>query len=80
MFTAMKRVSIGFLAAAACFLGMSLTSYAQSPLTADDFNQFTWRWIGPVTFSGRMTEFAVPRAQTTTYYVLTASGGLWKTE
>jgi photosystem II stability/assembly factor-like uncharacterized protein len=52
----------------------------QGPLTADDFNQFTWRWIGPMTFSGRITGFAVPRGQSTTYYVLTASGGLWKTE
>ncbi len=51
-----------------------------NPLTADDFNQFTWRWIGPTAFSGRITGFAVPRGQSTTYYVLTASGGLWKTE
>lgn len=80
MFTTMRRVSIGFFVAAVCFLGLSLTSYAQSPVTTDDFNQFTWRWVGPVTFSGRITEFAVPRGQTTTYYVLTASGGLWKTE
>jgi photosystem II stability/assembly factor-like uncharacterized protein len=50
------------------------------PITADDLNQLTWRWVGPVDFSGRMTEFAVPRGQTLTYYVLTASGGLWKTE
>ena len=52
---------------------------AQSPLTADDFNQFSWRWVGPVTFSGRITEFAVPRGQSQTYYALTASGGLWRT-
>jgi len=52
---------------------------AQTPLTAEDFNQFTWRWVGPVTFSGRITEFAVPRGQSQIYYVLTASGGLWKT-
>ncbi len=51
----------------------------QGPVTADDFNQFTWRWIGPMTFSGRITGFAVPRGQSQTYYVLTASGGLWKT-
>jgi photosystem II stability/assembly factor-like uncharacterized protein len=50
------------------------------PITADDLNQFTWRWIGPVDFSGRITEFAVPHGQVLTYYVLTASGGLWKTE
>jgi photosystem II stability/assembly factor-like uncharacterized protein len=52
----------------------------QSPLTADDFNQFTWRWIGPMTFSGRITGFAVPRGQSTKYYVLTATSGVWKTE
>ncbi|MGZ7066620.1 MAG: glycosyl hydrolase, partial [Candidatus Aminicenantales bacterium] len=50
------------------------------PITSDDLNQLTWRWIGPVDFSGRITEFAVPRGQVLTYYVLTASGGLWKTE
>jgi len=53
---------------------------ATVPITADDLNQFSWRWIGPVNFSGRITEFAVPRGQFLTYYVLTASGGLWKTE
>ena len=52
----------------------------QGPLTAADFNQFAWRYLGPTTFSGRITAFAVPRGQSTTYYVLTASGGLWKTE
>jgi photosystem II stability/assembly factor-like uncharacterized protein len=53
---------------------------APIPITAEDLNQFSWRWIGPVNFSGRIAEFAVPRGQTLTYYVLTASGGLWKTE
>jgi photosystem II stability/assembly factor-like uncharacterized protein len=65
-----------------CLLGAM--NYAQnppqSPLTADDFNQFTWRWIGPMTFSGRITGFAVPRGQSTKYYVLTATSGVWKTE
>ena len=28
---------------------------AQSAVTADDFNQFSWRWVGPMTFSGRIT-------------------------
>jgi photosystem II stability/assembly factor-like uncharacterized protein len=50
------------------------------PITTDDLNQLAWRWIGPVNFSGRIAEFAVPRGQYLTYYVLTASGGLWKTE
>jgi photosystem II stability/assembly factor-like uncharacterized protein len=49
------------------------------PLTGDDLNQFTWRPIGPWPFSGRITNFAVPRGQSQCYYVLTATGGLWKT-
>jgi len=53
---------------------------AAVPITTEDLNQLAWRWIGPVNFSGRIAEFAVPRGQTLTYYVLTASGGLWKTE
>ncbi len=52
---------------------------AAEPLTPDDLNRFTWRHIGPWPFSGRITNFAVPRGQSQTYYVLTATGGLWKT-
>ncbi len=61
-------------------LGLGTAAFAQVPVTTEDLNQFSWRWIGPVTFSGRITEFAVPRGQSQAYYVLTASGGLWKTE
>jgi len=77
-----KRPFFTALVILVCLLGAM--NYAQnppaSPLTADDFNQFTWRWIGPMTFSGRITGFAVPRGQSTKYYVLTATSGVWKTE
>jgi photosystem II stability/assembly factor-like uncharacterized protein len=61
-------------------LGAGGAVLAQAQVTADDLNQLTWRWVGPVNFSGRISEFAVPPGQTTTYYVLAASGGVWKTE
>ncbi len=65
-------------------LGFALSAggaaVAQAQVTADDLNLLTWRWVGPVNFSGRISEFAVPPGQTTTYYVLAASGGVWKTE
>ncbi|HSA95285.1 MAG TPA: hypothetical protein VLJ16_04490, partial [Acidobacteriota bacterium] len=61
-------------------LGAGGTVLAQAQVTAEDLNQLTWRWVGPVNFSGRISEFAVPPGQTTTYYVLAASGGVWKTE
>jgi len=49
------------------------------PLTPESFNQFAWRHIGPWPFSGRITNFAVPPGQSQMYYVLTATGGVWKT-
>jgi photosystem II stability/assembly factor-like uncharacterized protein len=61
-------------------LGLGTATFGQVPVTTEDLNQFSWRWIGPVTFSGRITEFAVPRGQSQAYYALTASGGIWKTE
>lgn len=54
--------------------------FAQSSVTTKDLNIFSWRHIGPWTFSGRITDFAVPKGQSQTYYVATASGGVWKTE
>ena len=68
------------LVAMICLLGvLSFAQNAQSPVTTDDLSQFTWRWVGPMTFSGRISGFAVPRGQSQTYYVLASSGGLWKT-
>lgn len=84
MFTSSSRRNSLVLIAALILLSAGM--YAQdaskpvSLVTADDFNQFTWRWVGPTTFSGRITAFAVPRGQSQTYYVLTASSGVWKTE
>ncbi|MCJ7581734.1 MAG: hypothetical protein MUP98_14525, partial [Candidatus Aminicenantes bacterium] len=54
--------------------------FAQSSVATKDLNVFSWRHIGPWTFSGRITDFAVPKGQNQTYYVATASGGVWKTE
>lgn len=59
-------------------LGYSSVS-GQSLLTTKDYDIFTWRHIGPFTFSGRITDFAVPQGQSQIYYVATASGGVWKT-
>jgi photosystem II stability/assembly factor-like uncharacterized protein len=72
------------LAALVCVLGafgyaQNAQQRTQSVVTADDFNQFSWRWVGPMAFAGRVTGFAVPRGQSQTYYALMATGGVWKT-
>jgi photosystem II stability/assembly factor-like uncharacterized protein len=50
----------------------------------DKFNEsllknFTYRAIGPARQGGRITDISVPLSQPYTFYVATASGGLWKT-
>lgn len=46
---------------------------------ASEFKSIRWRFIGPELMSGRVTDLAVPNGQPFTYYVATASGGVWKT-
>jgi photosystem II stability/assembly factor-like uncharacterized protein len=43
------------------------------------FKSQEWKHIGPVLMSGRVTDLAKPLDQPFTFYVATASGGLWKT-
>ncbi len=79
-----KLLFFSALAAIACVLGafgyaQNAQQKATSVVTADDFNQFSWRFVGPMSFSGRVSGFAVPRGQSQTYYALMASGGIWKT-
>jgi photosystem II stability/assembly factor-like uncharacterized protein len=41
--------------------------------------RFTYRNIGPAKQGGRIVDIAVPMSQPYTFYVASASGGLWKT-
>jgi photosystem II stability/assembly factor-like uncharacterized protein len=61
-------------------LGLVSMAFSQVPLTTKDLDQFSWRSVGPWTFSGRVANVAVPPGQSQTYYALAASGGVWKTE
>lgn len=44
-----------------------------------DTKDLKWRHIGPLHMSGRITDIAKPLDQPFTFYVATASGGLWRT-
>ena len=46
---------------------------------SSDFAGLKWRFIGPELMSGRVTDIAVPQGEPFTFYVATASGGVWKT-
>lgn len=44
-----------------------------------ELNHLRWKHIGPLLMSGRVTDLAKPQDQPHTFYVATASGGVWKT-
>ncbi len=78
-----KRINMLVWAAILGFLWVApilADEASQGPVTTKDLNILQWRHIGPWTFSGRITDFAVPKGQSLVYYVATASGGVWKTE
>ncbi len=67
-----KLLFLSALAAVVCVLGafayaQNAQQQATSQVTADDFNQFSWRFVGPMAFSGRVSGFAVPRGQSQPY-------------
>lgn len=43
------------------------------------YKELKWKHIGPLLMSGRVTDIAKPLDQPHTFYVATASGGVWKT-
>ena len=49
-------------------------------LTADVFEGFTLRSIGPSLTTGRVADFDVDPKNPSVYWVATAAGGLWKSE
>ncbi len=49
------------------------------PMSEGTFTGLKLRNIGPAVFSGRVIAFAVDPANKSTYYVASASGGVWKT-
>src|SRR5438876_4540395 len=51
----------------------------EGTLPADWIKRLNWRSIGPATMAGRITALAVYEADTCTFWVATASGGLLKT-
>ncbi len=49
------------------------------PMSDGTFTGLKLRNLGPAVFSGRVIAFAVDPAKKSTYYVASASGGVWKT-
>src|SRR5437879_749555 len=50
-----------------------------SALNASTLAALKFRTIGPAAMSGRIVDIAVVESNTSTYYVASATGGVWKT-
>jgi len=83
-----RRFSI--LAGIATLLCLTLTTPAlaqrgeerdddSAPTLASAADSLRWRSIGPAVVSGRISDLAIHPTRRSTWYVATASGGLWKT-
>jgi photosystem II stability/assembly factor-like uncharacterized protein len=76
------------LAAVACLaatIGLAAEKKAPSPapspaITTEKLKGLEFRNIGPALMGGRVDDIAVVESRPSTFYVGTASGGLWKTE
>jgi photosystem II stability/assembly factor-like uncharacterized protein len=65
----------------ATLLGTPSLVYAQSPEQVSAVaNALEWREIGPTIVGGRVSDLAVVEQNPATFYVATATGGVWKTE
>ena len=63
------------------FIALTFSACAQEKSTIDagSVSSVSFRMVGPALTSGRVSDIAIHPSNTDTWYVSTASGGLWKT-
>ena len=71
----MKYISLLFAA-----LSFSACAQEKNAIDASTVSAVSFRMVGPALTSGRVSDLAIHPSNTDTWYVSTASGGLWKTE
>ena len=71
----MKYISLLF-----AVLSFSACAQEKNVIDAGTVSAVSFRMVGPALTSGRVSDLAIHPSNTDTWYVSTASGGLWKTE
>lgn len=61
-------------------LFLTVVTARTQPLDPDRLSGLEFRSIGPATMSGRIVDLAVVESDPYTFYVASATGGVWKTE
>ena len=67
------------LAGAALTLSTTAAAQLSSPLDSTTLAAFRWRSIGPAVMGGRITDIEGDPRNSKTFYVVAATGGIWKT-
>jgi len=76
----MKKKSMAVLMGLiVCFLSLDVMAQADQLFNQELLKAFSYRALGPARQGGRILRIVVPESQPYTFYVVTASGGLWKT-
>lgn len=76
----MRRYALPTLLAGVLALAADpLTAQGPAALDSATLSEFRWRSIGPANMSGRITDVEGIPSPSKTFYVLSATGGLWKT-
>jgi photosystem II stability/assembly factor-like uncharacterized protein len=73
----MRACSVSLRSVAVLVLAAFPTAAQEPP--KDPFKALVFRNIGPAVMGGRIDDMAVVEASPSTFYVATASGGIWKT-
>lgn len=76
----MKKHFILFMALFISVLGFSQDKKDDGLFNESNLQSFKWRNVGPAFTSGRIADIAVHPTKPNTWYVATASSGVWKTE
>ena len=67
------------LAGAAITLSTSAAAQLSTPLDSATLSAFRWRSIGPAVMAGRITDVEADPRNPKTFYIVAATGGIWKT-
>ena len=64
------------------FFTVAISTFAQekSAIEASTVSNLKFRLVGPALTSGRVSDLAIHPSNSDTWFVATASGGLWKTQ
>ncbi|HEV7837620.1 MAG TPA: hypothetical protein VGO75_06070, partial [Gemmatimonadaceae bacterium] len=75
----MRALPVLFALAGSTLCAGNLRAQLTTPLDSNTLAGFRWRAIGPANMGGRVTDVEGVPGNTKVFYVVTATGGIWKT-